>query len=145
MNEGADQSSPLIFDWRHRPRSAWRMALFLGLALAVHLLCFYLFTVRTPVPARAVPMPATIALAGSASTEFPVESGPGFPLAVPVPAAGLELPPIDVPSHYIPTYEGHRLDFEKWPEKPSPLVWPDISGMTQRRLPAAPGNEPSPQ
>jgi hypothetical protein len=136
MNEGADQASPLIFDWRHRPRTAWRLALFAGLALAAHLLCFYLFTVRTPMPTRAVPMPSTIALAGSAPADSPVESKLGFPLAVPVPAAGLELPPIDVPTRYIPTYEGHRLEFEKWPEKPSRLAWPDVSGMAQRALPA---------
>jgi hypothetical protein len=137
MNDATDSAPPLIFDWRHRPRTAWRLALFLGLALAAHLLCFYLFTVRTPEPARAVPMPATIAIASSMPTEFAGESGQSFPLTVPVPAAGLELPPLAIPTHYLPTYENHRFEFEKWPAKPSRLGWPDVSGMTQRVLPPA--------
>jgi hypothetical protein len=133
----AGSPTPLIFDWRHRPRSAWRLVLFVVLALAAHVVSLTLFSVRTPPPARVMPLPLSVAIGG----RLPDDGGPGpsaafpFPLRVPVPAAGLDLPPVEPPMRYIPTYENHAPEFRKWPERPSPLAWPDVSGMNTPVLP----------
>jgi hypothetical protein len=128
---------PLIFEWGHRPRSAWRLVVFILIALGAHVVSFALFTVRTPPPTRAMPLPSTMALGG----KIPGDGGAGpdsgfpFPLRVPVPAAGLELPPVDPPLRYVPTYESHLPEFQKWPQRSSPMAWPEVSGLKNPVLP----------
>ncbi|MGI8603800.1 MAG: hypothetical protein ACR2OZ_12500 [Verrucomicrobiales bacterium] len=105
------------------------MSIFLLAAFVVHAACFYFISVRIPPPSRAVPLPFTIVLAEETPARNVDDHTRLFPLAVPVPAAGLELPPLDRATGYAPSYKGHTLKLESWPDKPSLLAWPDISGM----------------
>ena len=58
----APEESPLMFDWRHRPRTWLKLTGFLSIALFGHLAAFLLFRLRTPPLARAMPLPASITL-----------------------------------------------------------------------------------
>ncbi len=127
----------LVFEWRHRPRTWLKLSFWLVLALLAHLGCFYLFSVRTPPPARAVPLPASVILAGrSVDPLLMPAADPAAHIAVPT--AGLDLPEIDGPAPYVPSFEGHTLPRDPWPARPTLLAWPDVSGISEPVLPPAP-------
>lgn len=131
-NRETASAPELIFDWSRRHGPASRLPLFLIVACLLHVAGFYLIAVRMPPPARAVPLPFTIALAEGAPVGQIEGAARPFPLSVPVPAAGLDLAPLEVPTGYVPSYESRALKLEPWPEKPSPLAWPDVSGVRPR-------------
>lgn len=129
----------LTFDWSRRSRSWLRLSGFIVLMMMLHVAAFYVFTVQLPEPSRVMPPTGRVSLAGVQPDDPTEVSRPYFPLGVPLPAAGLELPPATVSGDYQPSYQGHRLDYRPWPEKPAPLTWPDVSGMTQPVLPPTDG------
>ncbi len=127
-----DGAPPLIFDWKHRPRTWWRLGFWLLLALAAHLGLFYLVSVRTPSPNRVMPMPAVVTLGGAGSGETPT---PAAADAL-VRAAALEVPNPGFPSRYVPSYEGQKGTLKAWPPLPSPDAWPDVSGLRSGEMPS---------
>jgi len=127
----------LIFDWRHRPRTWLKLSFFLILALAGHLAGFLLFSVRTPPPARAMPVPASIALAPVPAADPAAAAGHAAMagLASPAESADLDLPEQTPPEPHVPSYADHVMARQPWPGRPEPAAWPEISGVSQPALP----------
>lgn len=131
----------LIFDWKYRPRTWLQLTYFVVLALLAHVACFVLFSVRTPVPTRAVPAPSTVILAPAVGFGAPGAEPTGITQIAPVRPEGLDLPQIAVPEAYEPSFQNHALPREPWPARPSRLAWPEVSGASQPVLPPpAPAN-----
>ena len=128
---GADDGArPLIFDWKHRPRTWWKLGFWLLVALAAHLGLFYLVSVRTASPNRVMPMPAVVTLSSGGSTEGPPPAAAALDRA-----AVLEVPNPGFPSRYVPGYEGQKGALKPWPALPSPDAWPDVSGLRSGEMP----------
>ena len=143
MTEPADTPRrALIFEWKHRPVTWVRLSLFVFLALVAHVACFYLVSVRLPLPARAVPVPASIALASTLVN--PVDEATGAPsltVSAPLPTAGLGFPEMAVAERYEPSYQRHQLPRPIWPARPHRAAWPEITGASRMELPPP---EPAP-
>jgi hypothetical protein len=119
-----------------------RLTYFVSLALLVHVVCFVLFSVRTPLPARAVPVPTTVTLAPAAGFDGLGPGPPAMGQISPVRPEGLDLPQIAVPETYEPSFQNRALPREPWPARPSLLAWPEVSGASQPVFPP-PGPEPT--
>lgn len=133
----------LIFDWKHRPRTWARLTTWLLLVLLAHLAGFVLFSVRTPLPARGMPVPSSIVLAADRI------AGPSDPAGTA--AAGLLLPAetadLDLPEHnptdpHLPTFADHVIARQGWPARPERGAWPEVSNVSQPVLPPV---RPSPE
>ena len=86
--------------------------------------------------AGSVPLPASVILAGrSVDPLLMPAADPAVQIAVPT--AGLDLPEIDAPAPYVPSFDGHTLPRDPWPARPSLLAWPDVSGISEPVLPPA--------
>lgn len=135
--------SGLVFDWHHRPRTWPRLTFWLLVVLAVHVAGFLLFSVRTPPPARTMPVPASLLLAPPPSAD-PADPATPTPFAGPLsPAesADLGLPEHSPPDPDPPSFATHTLTRLPWPARPEPAAWPEVSGVS---TPALPPPQPSP-
>lgn len=138
-------ASGLIFDWKHRPRTWSRLTFWLVVVLAAHVAGFVLFSVRTPPPERAMPVPASLVLAPAQSAD-PAEAAGHAPLAGPLsPAesADLDLPENTPVDPHIPAFATHTLARQPWPARPEPAAWPEISKVTQPVLPPPAADRPA--
>lgn len=129
----------LVFEWKHRPVTWLRLTFFVFLALVAHVACFYVFSVRMPLPTRAVPVPASITLASSlvSRVDDPAVSN-STNAAIPLPTTGLDLPEMPVTDPYEPSFKGHVLPRPGWPARPHRAAWPEITGASRVVLPPAP-------
>jgi hypothetical protein len=136
----------LVFDWHHRPRTWPRLTFWLLAVLAVHVAGFILFSVRTPPPARAMPVPASLVLAADRTADPAEPAGAASfagPLS-PAESADLDLPenvPIDPEP---PSFATHTLTRQPWPTRPERATWPEVSGVSRAVLPPAPAPAPAP-
>jgi len=138
MSARLAEESPLLLDWKHRPRTWLKLTFWLGLALASHAACFYLFRVTTSPLSRAMPLPASVTLLRSTEAITLPSDNEGFSFALPVPVDSLDFPEIEAPERYIPSFEGHTLPHRPWPFRPSRHAWPEVSGASEFVLPPAP-------
>lgn len=132
-------ASPLIFDWKHRPRTWPRLSFWLALILLAHLAGFIIFSVRSPAPARAMPVPSTIILAAD-QTANPAESAIPTTLAgllTPAESANLDLPTLAPADPDPPSFSNHVLARQPWPARPERAAWPEVSRVSEPVLPPA--------
>jgi hypothetical protein len=135
----------LIFDWRHRPRTWLKLTFWLMLVLVAHLAGFVLFSVRTPPPARAMPVPASLVLAPAEATDSAETAGrtPLTGLPSPAETADLELPEQTPAEPHRPTFADHAIARQPWPSRPERAAWPEVSGVSRPVLPPASPAPPS--
>ncbi len=136
----------LIFQWHHRPRTWGKLTFWLILVLAAHLAAFILFRVRMPVPARAMPVPATLVLATRPSVD-PASSDSQSTLAgmlSPLETADLELPEHEPAEPHVPAFANHAIAREPWPARPEAAAWPEVSQVSKPVLPPASPAPPAP-
>ena len=140
--------SGLIFDWKDRPRTWSRLTFWLIVVLAAHIAGFVLFSVRTPPPARAMPVPSSLVLAPVHAADPAGQTGL-IPLAGPLsPAesADLDLPENTPVDPHVPAFASHTLARQPWPARPEPAAWPEVSKVSQPVLPPpAPAPPPPPE
>lgn len=141
--------APLIFDWRHRPRTWLKLTGFLLIALLGHVAAFVLFRLRTPPLARAMPLPASLTLAPAWPIDPAEAAGPRATTSMPSPAetADLELPENAAPDPRQPSFSTHVMARQPWPSRPERAAWPEISGVSEMAwppaTPAPPTEEPA--
>jgi hypothetical protein len=135
----------LIFDWKHRPHTWARLTFWLFLVLIAHLAGFVLFSVRTPPPARAMPVPTSIVLAPAQPTD-PAEPG-GYTsfagLLTSAETADLDLPEQAPTDPHVPSFADHKMARQPWPARPERAAWPEISAVSQPVLPPPAPASPS--
>jgi len=131
-------SSGLLFDWHHRPRTWATLSFWLLLVFLVHVAAFLVFRVRMPSPARAMPVPATIALAPAdiVDPSDPVGHTALAALLSPDESADLDLPEHEPADPHVPAFADHVIARQPWPPRPEPAAWPEVSQVSQPVLPA---------
>lgn len=135
--DGASAAPSLIFDWKHRPRTWPRLTFWLALVLAAHLAGFIVWSVRSPAPARAMPVPSTIILAPDQPAD-PAESAIPTTLAgllTPAESADLDLPSLAPAALEPPSFSNHVLARQPWPARPERAAWPEVSRVSDPVLP----------
>jgi len=139
------ETPSLVFDWKHRPRTWHRLSFWLLLVLIGHLAGFVLFRVRTPAPARAMPVPAGIVLAPhrESSAADPDVPAPAAGLLSPAETADLELPEHASSLPHLPSFADHEIARQPWPARPERAAWPEVSAVSRPVLPPVQPSPPS--
>lgn len=135
----------LIFDWKHRPRTWPRLSFWLLLVLSAHVAGFVVFRVRTPAPARAMPVPASVVLAPAHTPEAALSGGHASLTGQlsPSESADLDLPEQAPVDPHVPAFANHSIARQPWPPRPERPAWPEVSGVSQPVLPPAAPAPPS--